>query len=268
MLVDWNHETLSLTRQVELLGISRSSLYYEPVVDPYDDLLMRLIDEQYTRMPFYGSRKIAEALQRMGHNVGRKRVQRLMRTMGIEAIYPRPNLSKPHPEHTIYPYLLRNAVINRTDQVWSSDITYIRLSKGFVYLVAIMDWYSRYVLSWELSTTLEADFCISALEQALAIGRPEIFNTDQGSQFTSSDFTKLLIDEAILVSMNGKGRAMDNIFTERLWRSLKYEEVYIKGYQTVRDTKHGIGTYFHLYNHERLHQSLNYLTPAEVYFGK
>ncbi|WP_423229068.1 IS3 family transposase, partial [Syntrophorhabdus aromaticivorans] len=268
MLIYRNHEMISLTRQAELLGISRSSLYYEPVIDPYDDLLMRLIDEIYTKMPFYGSRRIAEALTRMGHAVGRKRTQRLMRTMGIEAIYPKPNLSKPHPEHVIYPYLLRDALIDRPDHVWSSDITYIRLAQGFVYLAAVMDWHSRYVLSWELSTTMEADFCIRALERALALGKPDIFNTDQGSQFTSRDFTNILLNEAILISMDGKGRAMDNIFIERLWRSLKYDEVYIHDYHTVRDARRGIGNYFSLYNNERLHQSLNYMTPAEVYFGK
>lgn len=181
MLIDRNHETLSLSRQTELLGISRSSLYYEPVIDLYDDLLMRIIDEIYTKMPFYGSRRIAKALVRMGHAVGRKRVQGLMKTMGIEAIYPKPNLSMSHPKHVIYPYLLRNMVIDRRDHVWSSDITYIRLSKGFAYLTAVMDWYSRYVLSWELSTNMEVDFCIRALEKALSMGKPEIFNTDQGS---------------------------------------------------------------------------------------
>jgi putative transposase len=197
---------ISLTRQAELLGISRSGLYYEPVIDPYDDLLVKLIDEIYTELPFYGSRKIAEALQRMGHTVGRRRVRRLMASMGIEAIYPKPNLSKPRPEHVIYPYLLRGVSIDRIDQTWSADITYIRLSKGFAYLVAVMDWYSRYVLSWELSTSLEADFCIRALEKALSLGRPEIFNTDQGSQFTSRDFTDLLMTEAILISMDGPGQ--------------------------------------------------------------
>lgn len=264
MLIDRNCD-ISVTRQAELLGISRSGLYYEPVIDPYDNLLEKLIDEIYTELPFYGSRKITEALQRMGHTVGRRRVRRLMASMGIEAIYPKPNLSKPHPEHVIYPYLLRGVSIDRIDQTWSADITYIRLSKGFAYLVAIMDWYSRYVLSWELSTTLEADFCIRALEKALSLGRPEIFNTDQGSQFTSRDFTDLLMNEAILISMDGRGRCMDNIFTERLWRSLKYENVYPNDYQTVREARTGIGTYFHLYNTVRLHQSLGYMTPYEAY---
>lgn len=267
MLIERNHDILSLTRQAELLGISRSSLYYEPAIDVYDELLMGLIDEIYTRMPFYGSRKIAQALQRMGHDVGRRRVRRLMHVMGIEAIYPKPNLSKPHPEHVVYPYLLRDVAIERIDQTWGSDITYIRLSKGFAYLVAIMDWYSRYVVSWELSTSLETDFCIRTLERAFTLGKPEIFNTDQGSQFTSTDFTKMLLDAAVRISMDGRGRCMDNIFTERLWRSLKYENVYPNGYESVPEARTGIGAYFHTYNHVRLHQSLGYRTPAEVYFG-
>lgn len=268
MLIDWNHETLSVTRQAHLLGISRSGLYYEPVIDPYDETLMDLIDKLYTKMPFYGSRKITETLQRMGHAVGRKRIQRLMRTMGIEAIYPKPDLSKPHPEHVVYPYLLRNAVIECPDAVWAADITYIRLFKGFAYLVAIMDWYSRYVISWELSTSLETDFCMDALQHALRGGKPEIFNTDQGSQFTSHDFTKLLIDEAIAISMDGRGRTFDNIFIERLWRSLKYENIYINDYQTVREARQGINHYFVLYNTERLHEALGYITPAEMYYGR
>jgi putative transposase len=266
MLIDWNHAKLSVTRQTDLLGMSRAGLYYEPVINPYDAALMHIIDELYTKMPFYGSRKITETLQKMGHAVGRKRVQRLMRTMGIEAIYPKPDLSKPHPEHSVYPYLLRHAVIERPDSVWAADITYIRLLKGFAYLVAIMDWYSRYVISWELSTSLEVDFCINALQKALTFGKPEIFNTDQGSQFTSNHFTKLLIDEAIAISMDGRGRTFDNIFIERLWRSLKYENIYINDYQTVRDARQGIGTYFVLYNTERLHQTLGYITPAELYY--
>lgn len=258
---------IPLSRQAELLGISRSGLYYEPVVEDYDERLKILIDEIYAELPFYGSRKMAEALQRMGHAVGRRRVRRLMAEMGIEAIYPKPHLSKPHPDHTIYPYLLRGVSINRIDQAWGSDITYIRLNKGFAYLVVIMDRYSRYVLSWELSTSLDADFCIRALEKALSIGRPEIFNTDQGSQFTSNDFTQRLLDRAILISMDGRGRCMDNIFTERLWRSLKYEDVYPNDYQTVREAQEGIGAYLDLYNSVRLHQSLGYMTPHEVYYG-
>jgi len=248
MLIDWDHDVLSVTTQADLLGISRSGLYYEPIVDPYDETLMHLIDEIYTEMPFYGSRKIVEQLQRMGHAVGRNGCNDYMRTMGIEAIYPKPNLSKPHPEHRVYPYLLRNAVITHPDAVWAADITYIRLLKGFAYLVAVMDWYSRYVLSWELSTSLEADFCIAALQKALTLGKPGIFNTDQGSQFTSTDFTNLLTHEAVAISMDGRGRTFDNIFIERLWRSLKYENIYISDYQTVRDARQGIGNYFLLYN--------------------
>ncbi len=266
MLIERNCN-VSLTRQAQLLSISRSGLYYEPVIDDYDERLKILIDEIYTELPFYGSRKIAEALQRKGQGVGRRRVRRLMASMGIEAIYPKPDLSKPHPEHMIYPYLLRGVPIDRIDKTWGADITYIRLSKGFAYLVAVMDWYSRYVISWELSTSLEVDFCIRALERALSIGKPEIFNTDQGSQFTSNDFTKRLLDEDVLISMDGRGRCMDNIFTERLWRSLKYENVYPNDYQTVPQARKGIGTYMDLYNTVRLHQSLGYATPHEVYYG-
>jgi putative transposase len=266
MLIDRKGD-ISLARQTELLGMSRSGLYYAPVFDDYDERLKTLIDEVYTLLPFYGSRKIAEALQRMGHHVGRRRVRRLMAAMGIEAIYPKPNLSSPHPEHIIYPYLLRNVSIDRVNQTWGSDITYIRLSKGFAYLVAIMDWRSRYVLSWELSTSLEVDFCIRTLERALGINKPEIFNTDQGSQFTSKDFTEILLDKSIRISMDGRGRCMDNIFTERLWRSLKYENVYPNAYQSVKEAREGISTYFHLYNTVRLHQALGYMTPCEVYYG-
>lgn len=270
MLIDHTNKDISITMQAELLGIARSTVYYEPVVDPYDIELMRLIDEQYTMTPFYGSRRITEALKRNGHTVNRKRVQRLMKIMGIEAIYPKPNLSKPYPENKIYPYLLRNVEISKSNQVWGTDITYIRLSKGWAYLVAIMDWFSRYVLSWELSISLEGGFCIGALEKALVIGigTPEIFNSDQGSQFTSLDFVSRLEQNNIQISMDGKGRAIDNIFTERLWRTLKYEEVYIRDYQNVREAKEGIGKYMDFYNHERPHQSLGYKTPAEVYFGR
>jgi putative transposase len=267
MMIDRTTHDLSLTRQAELLGMSRSGLYYQPVIDPHDDFLKRRIDEIYTTMPFYGSRRIAKALTRQGHPTGRKRTQRLMEEMGIEAIYPKPNLSIPHPGHVIYPYLLRGVTIDRPDQVWSSDITYIRLAKGFVYLTAIMDWYSRYVLSWELSTSMEAAFCVRALERALSGGKPDIFNTDQGPQFTCHDYTTCLLNEEVLISMDGRGRCMDNIFIERLWRSLKYDEVYLNDYQTVNDARKGIDRYFGLYNTERLHQSLGYQTPYEVYYG-
>jgi putative transposase len=207
-------------------------------------------------------------LRREGHEVNRKRIQRLMRLMGLEAIYPKPNLSKGQPENKIYPYLLRDVKISRSNQVWGTDITYIRLSKGWAYLVAIMDWFSRYVLSWKLSISLEGGFCIEALEKALVIGNPEIFNSDQGSQFTSLGFVYKLEQNNIQISMDGKGRAIDNIFTERLWRSLKYEEVYIRDYQNVREAREGISKYMNFYNHERPHQSLGYKTPAEVYFGR
>jgi putative transposase len=226
---------------------------------------MRLIDEQYTRTPFYGSRRIRAVLVRMGHSINRKRVQRLMRIMGLEAIYPKPNLSRAHPDHKIFPYLLKDLDINRCNLVWGTDITYIRLNRGWLYLVAIMDWFSRYVLSWELSTSLEADFCLSALEKALALGLPEIFNSDQGSQFTSLGFIDKLKQYPVRISMDGRGRAMDNIFTERLWRSVKYEEVYLKDYASVPEARQGIRAYFHFYNEERPHQSLGYRTPAEVY---
>jgi len=267
LLVNKTDKEISISRQAELLGVSRSSIYYEPVIDSYNLVLMRLIDEQYIKTPFYGSRKMTALLKRNGHQINRKRVQGLMQQMGLEAIYPKPNLSKPNSCHKIYPYLLRGVKIDRPNQVWATDITYIRLHHGWLYLVAIMDWFSRYVVSWQTSTSLEVDFCLSALDKALELGCPEIFNTDQGSQFTSLSFTQMLIDKSIKISMDGRGRFHDNIFTERLWRSLKYEEVYLKDYQSVQEAKQGIGNYLTFYNHERLHQSLNYLTPAEVHFN-
>ena len=266
LLIDKTNREIPVSRQSELLGVSRSSIYYKPVINQYSLTLMRLIDEQYTRTPFYGSRKMTAFLNRDGHCVNRKRVQRLMRQMGIEAIYPRRNLSKANPEHRIYPYLLRGLKIDKPNQVWSADITYIRLHQGWIYLVAIMDWFSRYVLSWEVSTSLETDFCLTALDKAFSTGCPEIFNTDQGSQFTSNLFTEKLKDQSILISMDGRGRAFDNIFIERLWRSLKYEEVYLRDYQSVSEGKHYLKEYLVFYNHERLHQSLDYQTPAEVHF--
>ena len=257
---------IPITRQAQLLGLARSTVYYEPTVDIYTLELMRLIDEEYTKAPFYCSRKIAAVLRRKGYEVNRKRVQRLMRLMGIEAIYSKPNTSRADPNHKIYPYLLRDRIITRVNEVWGTDITYIRLRHGWVYLVAIMDWVSRHVLSWELSTTLEVDFCIRALEKAFSLALPDIFNSDQGSQFTSVDFIKKLQERSIQISMDGRGRAMDNIFTERLWRSIKYEEVYLHDYQTVREAKEGISKYLAFYNQERPHQSLDYRTPAEVYY--
>jgi len=228
---------------------------------------MRLLDEQYTRTPFYGSRRMVFALGEQGWNVNRKRVQRLMQQMGIQAIYPKPRLSDPAPGHRIYPYRLRGLAITRPNQVWGTDITYIRLRRGFVYLVAILDWFSRYVVEWEVSITLDTSFCLSALDRALEKAKPEIFNSDQGAQFTSEEFTSRLDSADILISMDGRGRAMDNIFTERLWRSVKYEEVYLKDYIGVPDAIENLKAYFRLYNFDRPHQSLNNLTPAEVYFG-
>ena len=258
-----------MRRQCELLGVNRSGLYYEPLGESDENLaLMRLLDEQYTRTPFYGSRKMVEWLGTQGFNVNRKRISRLMALMGIEAVYPKPKLSQPGEGHRIYPYLLRGVEVNRANQVWSTDITYIRMAQGFVYLVAVMDWFSRYVLSWSLSLTMEIDFCIEALKSALRRGRPDIFNSDQGSQFTSEKFTGVLAAREIAISMDGRGRCMDNIFIERLWRSLKYEEVYLKDYVSVNEARAGIAKYFRFYNQERLHQSLEYRTPAAIWLAR
>lgn len=229
---------------------------------------MELIDREYTRHPFYGSRKMAFWLSQQGQPVNRKRVQRLMRLMGLEAIYPKPNLSARGEGHKIYPYLLRNVAIEKVNQVWSTDITYIPLQKGFMYLTAVIDWYSRYVLSWRLSNTLDVDFCLEALEEALSFGRPEVFNTDQGVQFTSKSFTSILEVAGVKISMDGKGRCLDNVFVERLWRSVKYEEVYLRRYETVPELRVGFSQYFQFYNHERFHQSLENRTPASVYLEK
>jgi len=241
-------------------------LYYKPVVaDENTLLLMRLIDEEYTRHPIYGVRRMRSYLQNFGYAINRKRIQRLYRLMGLEAIYPKPNLSRAVSEHKKFPYLLRGVQIGRRDQVWSTDITYIRLRYGFVYLMAIIDWFSRYVLDWELSISLEADFCIEALNRVLSIGRCDIFNTDQGSQFTSEGFTGLLLANDIKISMDGKGRALDNVFVERLWRSVKYESVYLSQWETVQEARTGLRNYFEFYNHERPHQSLGYKTPWSIY---
>jgi putative transposase len=266
VLVEPGYAEISIRRQCELLGVSRASWYYEPAGENQENLrLMRLIDEQYTRAPFYGSRRMTAWLRDRGHEVNRKRVTRLMQVMGIEAVYPKPNLSRGAAGHTIYPYLLQGMEIARVNQVWSADITYIRMARGFLYLVAVMDWFSRYVLSWALSLTMELDFCLAALRRALRRGQPEIFNSDQGPQFTSDEFTGELEERGIAVSMDGRGRCLDNIFIERLWRSLKYEEVYLKDYQLVSEAEAGLGRYMRFYNHERLHQSLGYRTPASVY---
>jgi putative transposase len=267
-LVDRSDPDLSISRQAQILGVARSSIYYRAKVDDYHLELMRLLDEQYTKTPYFGSRRMVSILGEKGYQVGRRRVQRLMRLMGLEAIYPKPNLSKPHPEHKVYPYLLRNLKITRSNQVWGTDITYIRMHKGWLYLVAILDWFSRYVVSWELSTSMEVDFCLSAIGKALAVATPEIFNSDQGSQFTSLIFLEKLLAANVKISMDGRGRALDNIFTERLWRSVKYEEVYLKDYQTVREAKESINNYLTFYNQERPHQSLGYKTPAKVYKGE
>jgi putative transposase len=259
---------ITISRQCELLRLSRSGYYYQPQGErPLNVHLMNLIDEQYTKMPFYGVDKMTEWLKREGYAVNTKRVRRLMREMGLEAIYPKQNLSLSSAEHKKYPYLLRDLAIERPDQVWCADITYIRMAQGFLYLVAVMDWYSRYVLSWKLSNTLDVGFCLEALEAALAISQPEIFNTDQGVQFTSKDFTGRLEASGIRISMDGRGRVFDNIFIERLWRSVKYEEVYIHNYESVRDALNSLMKYFQLYNRERIHESLGYQTPHEVYFG-
>lgn len=264
---------LSIVRQCELLSLPRSSYYRSacdpPGTSPENLKLMRLIDEEYTRHPFYGSRKIRIYLKCQGHFVSRKRVQRLMRIMGIQSVAPKPNTSAPRRNHKIYPYLLKGMNINRPDMVWCSDITYIRLPGGFVYLTAIMDWHSRYVLSWEVSVTMEDDFCVNALESAIRrYGQPDIFNTDQGAQYTGKDFTGVLTKHGIRISMDGKGRAMDNIFIERLWRSVKYEEIYLHEYQNVKELIKSLKRYFDFYNFERSHQSLDDQTPVEIYRGK
>ena len=265
-MIDREEPKLSLVRQCALLGISRSSLYYLPTEAGAEDLeLMALIDQQYLKTPFYGSRRMTAWLRNHGHQVNRKRVRRLMQLIGLEAIYRRSNTSKPNPGHKVYPYLLRGLEINRVNQVWATDITYIPMARGFLYLVAIMDWHSRYVLAWRLSNTLEVDFCVAALEEALSKGRPQIFNTDQGSQFTSEAFTSMLLAQGVQVSMDGRGRCMNNVFVERLWRSIKYEEVYLKAYQNGTEARKGIGAYLAFYNQERPHQALGYRSPGQVF---
>jgi putative transposase len=260
---------LPLLKQCELSGIARSTVYAhqkEPQPIEEDLLLCRLIDEEYTCHPFYGSRRMVIHLKALGYQVNRKRIQRLMRILGLEGMSPGPNTSVKHPEHKIYPYLLRGLDILRPNHVWSTDITYVRLSKGFAYLVVILDWYSRRVLSWRISNSMEVTFCLDCLEEALSLhGNPEIFNTDQGSQFTSNAFTGVLLRENIAISMDGRGRALDNIFVERLWRSVKYEDIYLKGYNTMPELTLGLTNYFAYYNTERPHQSLGYRTPCSVY---
>jgi len=263
------NEPLPVVRQCELASVTRSTVYAhrQPAeTDETDLLLCRLIDEEYTRRPFYGGRRMVIFLKRQGHEVNRKRVQRLMRVMGLAGMAPGPHTSRPHPEHKVYPYRLRGIAVTRPNQVWSTDITYIRLAHGFAYLVAIIDWYSRKVLSWRLSNTMEADFCVDCLEEALRRhGQPEIFNSDQGTQFTSTAFTDVLKREGITISMDGRGRALDNIFVERLWRSLKQEDIYLRGYADMGELTLGLTEYFMFYNEERPHQSLTYQTPNQVY---
>jgi len=259
---------LSLSRQCELLGLSRAALYYRAVrTGAYELELMALIDRQYLQTPFYGSRRMAAWLKAQVHAVNRKRVRRLMQRMGLVAIYQRPRTSRPAPEHRIYPYLLRGLKIERVGQVWAADITYIPMARGFLYLVAVMDWVSRYVLAWRLSNLLDASFCIEALEDALSQGQPEIFNTDQGSQFTSAAFTGLLVENKIAISMDGRGAWRDNVFVERLWRSVKYEEVYLRAYDSVVEARASIGRYLDFYNRKRPHSSLDARTPDHAYFN-
>lgn len=271
LYIEHSHPEISIARQCDLLELPRSS-YYKNVASEQESeenlLFMKIIDEEYTKYPFYGSRKMRDVLRRRGYIVNRKRIQRLMRKMGIQSIAPQPGTSQPHPEHKIYPYLLRNLEVLCPDQVWSSDITYIPLRRGFAYLVAVIDWFSRYVLSWELSVSMDKEFCVSSLESALNnFGQPDIFNTDQGSQFTSKVYTDMLKDNEVLISMDGRGRALDNVFIERLWRSVKYEEIYPKEYCSCQDLVAGLRNYFEFYNTDRPHASLNGETPAEVYVG-
>ena len=266
-LVEQDNEEISIARQCELLGLRRSSFYYAPVEESaYNLELMNCIDEQYMRSPFYGVRRMTAWLRKEGYEVNRKRVRRLMRQMGLYAIYPKPRLSNGKDEQKRYPYLLRDLKIEYPNHVWCADITYVKMHQGYIYLVAIMDWYSRYVVSWAVSITLDVGFCIEALDKAKEAGNPEIFNTDQGAQFTSKAFTGKLDGAGIKISMDGRGRVFDNIFIERLWRSVKYEEVYIKDYRGVREAVTSLGRYFEFYNNERLHQSLDYKTPAMIYF--
>lgn len=284
-MINPKHKKISIRRQCELLGLSRSSYYYQPrrlfkkskhivanIVRPVQETeknlkIMNRIDELYMKYPFYGSRSMKTVLNREGQHVNRKRIQRLMHLMGIQAIYPKPRLSMAGKGHKIYPYLLKGLVIGQPNQVWCSDITYIRLAHGFVYLVAIMDWYSRFVLSWRISNTLDTEFCVDALREALEPSKPEIFNTDQGCQFTSAEYTGFLKKAGIKISMDGRGRVFDNIMIERLWRTLKYQDIYIKDYQTVMELQAGLDAYFQFYNYERPHQSLQDKTPAMIYYN-
>jgi len=265
-LVEADHPTLSIERQCELLGLSRSSYYYQPVPESEENLrLMRRIDEHYLECPCWGSRRMTVWLNDHDEEVNRKRVQRLMRLMGLEAIYPKPRLSTPDRQHKVYPYLLRDLKIERPNQVWSTDLTYVPMKHGFMYLAAVLDWYSRYVIAWRLSNTLDGEFCLEMLEEALSKGKPEVFNTDQGVQFTAAAWTSRLERAGVAVSMDGKGRWADNVFVERLWRTVKYEDIYPKGYELVPQLQAGLKVFFPFYNEERYHQALGYRTPAQVY---
>ena len=268
-MIDPLNQQLSISRQCEMADVSRSSYYYQPTPISQEELeLMRKIDELYLQNPSSGSRTISRQLDRQGITANRKRVQRLMRLMGIEAVYPKPRTSRPHPQHKVYPYLLRELTINRPNQVWATDITYIPMARGFMYLVAIMDWHSRKVLSWRISNTLETAFCVQALEEALSrYGRPEIFNTDQGAQFTSNAFTKVLEDNHVAISMDGRGRCQDNIFVERLWWTLKYQYIYLHSFDSGNSLRRGLTDWIRYYNHERGHSSLDNRTPDEVYYN-
>lgn len=265
-MLDPIDQELTLEQQCAVLGIARSSWYYHPRGESAENLLlMRLLDEQYLKTPFYGVLRMTAWLRRQGHMVNEKRIRRLLRLMGLDAIYPEPHLSQPGEAVKHYPYLLRHVAIERPDHVWSTDITYVRMPHGFLYLVAIIDWYSRYVLAWELSNTLDTSFCLAALEDAFTGGRPEIFNTDQGAQFTSQAYVDRLLAAGVRISWDGRGRALDNVFVERLWRTVKYEEIYLHEYPSVAVATHQLADFFRFYNSERLHQSLAYRTPSEVY---
>jgi putative transposase len=269
-VIEPGHSQISIGRQCELVGLARSTYYYEPVPESaYNLHLMRLIDEVHLRLPCYGRPKIHQWLREQGYSINLKRVERLMKLMGLQAIYPKPRTTLVDASHKIYPYLLRGVSIVRVNHVWSCDITYIPMAQGFLYLFAIIDWYSRYVLAWELSNTLDSSFCIYGLDRALSLyGAPEIFNSDQGVQFTSCDFTDKVVNAGSRISMDGRGRALDNIFIERLWRTLKYEEVYLKAYETGRDAYENLHAYIAFYNGERYHQALDYRTPQSVYLGQ
>lgn len=266
-MIEAQHATLSLRRQCELVGLARASYYYQPAAESAENLaLMRRIDEIYTKHPFYGWPRITDTLHREGQQINSKRVRRLLRLMGLQAIYPKPRTSKPAVGHKIYPYLLRHVRLERVNQVWSSDITYIPMQHGFMYLTVVLDWYSRYVVSWRLSNTLDGAFCRAALREALAQATPEIFNTDQGAQYTAHEYTAILAAHNVRISMDGRGRAFDNILNERLWRSVKYEDIYLKDYESVPELERGLSAYFHFYNYDRPHQSLAaHRSPVEVY---